>query len=164
MHVWSDEVHESAGIRLKVCSKCKQEKPLTAFCASKRSKDGLAYWCRSCSNESSRPAQRRWAKDNPDKRLDAYLRRTYGINLNTYQQLLATQGGKCALCGSTEGSSRFGRLCVDHDHECCEGSRSCGKCVRGLLCTTCNKALRNVDYHSAALRYLAKYANKTVFE
>jgi hypothetical protein len=30
---------------------------------------------------------------------------------------------------------------VDHDHACCQKkNRSCGKCIRGLLCHTCNIA------------------------
>lgn len=27
---------------------------------------------------------------------------------------------------------------VDHDHDCCPGGWSCGRCVRGLICSECN--------------------------
>ncbi len=30
---------------------------------------------------------------------------------------------------------------VDHDHACCPGDRSCGACVRGIICHSCNSAL-----------------------
>jgi len=38
---------------VKVCSTCKQSKPLDAFCMNKSSKDGRFYQCRSCKSEYS---------------------------------------------------------------------------------------------------------------
>jgi len=35
----------------KVCTRCKQEKPVEMFCKHKRMKDGLNSWCKSCANE-----------------------------------------------------------------------------------------------------------------
>lgn len=43
----------------------------------------------------------------------------------------------CNACGSAGGKRG---LMVDHDHACCPGDRSCGKCVRGALCANCNSA------------------------
>lgn len=36
-------------------------------------------------------------------------------------------------------------LVVDHDHACCQGRRSCGRCVRGFVCQPCNYALGLID-------------------
>lgn len=39
----------------------------------------------------------------------------------------------CGICGAAtmkNGNS----LHVDHDHACCPGERSCGACIRGVLC------------------------------
>jgi hypothetical protein len=60
----------------------------------------------------------------------------YRITVAQYDALLASQHGKCAICKAVNASGRD--LAVDHDHACCPGARSCGKCVRSLLCSRCN--------------------------
>jgi hypothetical protein len=67
------------------------------------------------------------------------LIRRYHITYEQYNVLLEKQGGVCAVCGKPESTQR--QLCVDHDHDCCPGDTSCGKCVRGLLCSKCNRGL-----------------------
>jgi len=65
-----------------------------------------------------------------DKKRDAELRRTYGLTLEDYRALRASQGGVCAICG---GPPTKGDFCVDHCHA--TGA------VRGLLCGLCNHGL-----------------------
>lgn len=42
------------------------------------------------------------------------------------------------------GCSRYPEY-VDHDHKCCSGDKSCGKCVRGILCPGCNTGMHYYD-------------------
>lgn len=80
----------------------------------------------------------------------------YGITLDRYNEMLIDQGGVCALCGGVNKGGRA--LSVDHDHDCCRGPRSCGRCVRALLCGNCNLGLGHfhddVDLMSQAIKYV----------
>lgn len=77
-----------------------------------------------------------------------------------YTTLLEEQDNRCAICHTpVEQASKDGRrLSIDHDHSCCPGHRSCGNCIRGLLCTSCNAGLGHFKDNPAillsALRYL----------
>ncbi len=61
--------------------------------------------------------------------------RKYGMTSQDYVKMLDRQGGLCLGCGGPAGEQR---LVVDHDHSCCPGQRTCGKCVRGLMHLECN--------------------------
>lgn len=77
--------------------------------------------------------------------------RTYSLSADTLIDMLSRP---CALCGSFESPS------IDHDHSCCDGAKSCGKCVRGTLCHKCNRGLGQFnddqDLLKKALDYLKK--------
>lgn len=68
-----------------------------------------------------------------------YVQKTYSIDAALYRAIIEAQGGKCAICQRANGTAR--RLAVDHDHSCCDGPTSCGKCVRSILCSPCNRML-----------------------
>lgn len=62
------------------------------------------------------------------------------------------------------GCSNTENLFIDHDHSCCEVGRnsstnqvSCGECVRGLLCATCNTALGMLQENPQRIRGLLGY-------
>lgn len=62
-----------------------------------------------------------------------------GLSVEEYNKLLNKQNGVCAICSKPPESNR--RFSVDHNHKCCPGKKSCGKCIRGLLCDNCNHML-----------------------
>lgn len=63
----------------------------------------------------------------------------------------------CELCGATD------KLVVDHDHSCCPGAYTCGKCFRGWLCHGCNTGLGklgdSVESLEKAIQYLLQRKN-----
>lgn len=61
------------------------------------------------------------------------LQRQYGITLEAYEALLASQGGKCAFCRTPADEAPRGQLFVDHCHD--------SGAVRWLLCHQCNVGL-----------------------
>ena len=76
---------------------------------------------------------------NPDKRLKYSLKR-FNITVEQYNRILLSQNSNCGICGINQSVLKQ-RLSVDHDHNCCTGALSCGKCIRGLLCRDCNLML-----------------------
>ena len=84
--------------------------------------------------------------------------RRYNISIEDYDKLLKKQDGKCKICGQPEKIRKY--LSVDHDHKCCDNHKSCGKCIRGLLCLRCNKMLGmaydNIEILKSSIRYLEK--------
>ncbi len=81
-----------------------------------------------------------------------HLRRTYGITLEQYQELLEKQDYKCAVCEKKQTSLKY-NLHVDHDHGTGE--------IRGLLCFRCNNQVigRITDpwLFEQAFKYLRNY-------
>ena len=68
---------------------------------------------------------------DPDAARRGRLRRTYDITPEEYDEILARQGGRCAICRKKPGAVAFA---VDHDHRTNK--------VRGLLCPVrCNHDL-----------------------
>jgi len=106
----------------------------------------------------------RWRSKYPEKQRviqrRSAMKLKYGITPEQYDALLAAQAGGCGVCGTKEPTWRGqqANFRIDHDHGCCPGEKTCGKCIRGLLCGNCNTMLGmakdNPDTLRRALIYL----------
>lgn len=126
----------------KRCTACGLWKSEEAF-GKGGSADGFASRCLPCSNDASRI-------------------RKFGITRAQYDAMLDAQGGVCWLC---KEAPDFGResLNVDHDHACCSDNyKTCGKCVRGLICGACNLGLGLFGHDPQRLEAARKYLTEGV--
>lgn len=136
----------------------------------KANKDGLYSRCKTCNaakgekfragrnKEEFNAYMREWNKSHPEIVKSNVLKKIYQITLEQYNLMLISQNGTCAMC--PRPPKKGGYLNVDHRHSCCPTRKSCGKCVRGLLCDGCNRALHVLETPellAKANAYLAKY-------
>ncbi|MGW7080492.1 endonuclease domain-containing protein [Streptomyces sp. NPDC054866] len=99
------------------CLECGKSKPTSEY-STGRQKDALRPYCKPCNAERVRLSH-------------------YNVTKTFIVQLWKYQGERCAICGSIEAGKKRAPD-IDHDHACCRGGRSCGTCVRGLICSNCN--------------------------
>jgi hypothetical protein len=126
----------------KQCSLCQETKPIEDFYKHHGR-------CKKCYLSLLKE------KRIPGARYAQWLK-PYGLTPESFDELLKSQGGVCAICGSSDhgGAARTTRFCVDHCHQT-------GK-TRGLLCHKCNRGigLLNDDISNLqnAILYLQKHA------
>jgi Recombination endonuclease VII len=94
--------------------------------------------------EYSRTHPRRESKESRKKSNRKYRISSYGLTQEQFDLILAAQNHACAMCREPFEDGQL--VHVDHDHACCQRkNRSCGKCIRGFLCHTCNIALGHIE-------------------
>lgn len=160
---------------LQTCRKCGEEKQISEFRKGERGKPTKV--CKACANahlrewyEKNKEHARAYAREfqkQPERaerrrqynreryynltvrerNRDNYLRRTFGIGLDEYNEMLAAQDNRCAICRTTCKSGR--QLAVDHCHA--TGT------IRGLLCMNCNRILGWADEDADRLMAAAAY-------
>ena len=106
--------------------------------------------------EYSRAHPHRESKESRKKSNRKYRISSYGLTQEQFDRLLDAQQYACGMCHEPFEDGQL--IHVDHDHACCkEKNRSCGQCVRGLLCHICNIALGHIERRYAMARaYLDK--------
>lgn len=122
---------------MKTCSKCKVAKTTDNF-AKGKGKDGLHSWCRLCVSLNRTETYRK----NPESRRKHQMYSRYRLRPEDIENLIEIQGGNCPLCTKPLGDD----MVVDHDHNCCKTTPTCGKCVRGIVHAQCNKMLGWYEY------------------
>jgi hypothetical protein len=115
--------------------------------------------CRVCRAK----AVRNWNKNNPEKVKALHLKFKFKIIPEKFAAKLEKQNNACDICHLEFSSENL--PCMDHNRKCCSGDRSCGECLRSLLCSRCNAGigslLDSTIILESAIQYLKKWEKKT---
>ena len=176
----------------KQCTKCKNFKIFSDFHKYAKSPDGYKHFCKTCvkeydliENDKTRVMPRKnqgelihcryceqylpksyfWSKNTYCKTCQPLIGhlsnlKKYGLTRDDYVDMEKSQNGVCKICGKAEKHKK--RLSIDHDHSCCPGYGSCGKCIRGLLCSNCNRLLGQVNDDTKMLQNMIEYLNGNI--
>ena len=157
----------------KRCTICQQDKPLDAF-------RSIGRQCKACLAEKEQArrndpeyVERKRAEQRIiyAEKMKTEAGRTaiwanmmwylYRLRVADYNALVDAQGGGCATCGRTPTEQDGKRLAIDHDHSCCPGKKTCGRCVRGVLCDRCNTVAGHVEDDVVLMHSIVTYLEKT---
>lgn len=94
------------------------------------------------------PHARKYQTICKDCQRDKNRQRKYGLSSDLFEEMVLSQGGRCAIC------SEESVLVVDHSHVE-DGS------VRGLLCSSCNKGIGFLQDSPELLRFAARYLSES---
>jgi hypothetical protein len=127
---------------MKRCPCCGETKPFDQFPKNRRTKDGLATYCKPCHNAKGQATRKRLYGGSRHYHLLA----RYGIGADEVSELIAGQGGVCAICGRPDPEH------VDHDHAT--------GVIRGILCFNCNGGLGQFGDDPLRLRAAIEYLER----
>lgn len=170
---------------MKQCTKCKQVKNIDDFAKNRSNASGIHSWCKKCMTDkvleyrggrvfepikkNKTHKQCRLCKETnvdvdsrkaycekcfSEKNHKRNIKLKFKITSDQYNDMLKNQGYVCAIC-KTSSESR--RLSVDHDHNCCPDTNTCGKCIRSLICHRCNLVLGQVNDDASILKSMIDY-------
>ena len=71
--------------------------------------------------------------------------KAHRLDTATAMRLITNE--RCELCDKPFSIGPNGRkhAVVDHNHGHCDGTKSCGYCVRGIICQRCNHVIASVE-------------------
>lgn len=128
------------------CGICETELPLANFDKSQDDGYRKVGRCRRCSSYAAQASN-------------------HGTTVERLLQMEHDQNGCCAICGKPE--TKPWRLSLDHDHAHCPGKKSCGECIRGLVCDAHNRMLGladdEIEVLESAINYLKAYEDRKTY-
>lgn len=148
--------HEPIIIRsIITCSCCKIELPRSNF-RFLGLITGQSKICKGCDNKKKRERYHRTKHTNVGDNhrracKNSRLKHNYGMNIEQFDEYMAAQDNKCAICNTTFSTEKiriFGPH-VDHDHATGD--------PRGILCGTCNRGIGLLGDDAGLLRKAADY-------
>lgn len=151
---------------LKHCTRCEQILPVSSFGAYTKygNKHYFNSACKTCVAREVREYRRAHPAEVSASKKKRRLKdrvNMYGITESRLAEMFASQNKSCAICGTTTPGGRHGGTwSIDHDHKCCASYKSCGRCVRGVLCFKCNHGLGSFKDNVSVLRKAADYLEK----
>jgi hypothetical protein len=133
------------------CTKCHRSQDVSEFYVVKgRRGDRIHPWCKECTRAYNRDYTKRNPEANRLRARRSRVKAKYGITWQERDQMIAEQGGKCAICQEPFTSTKTTH--IDH----CHGSKG----VRGILCWPCNIGLGNYRDNPDRLRAAADYLER----
>jgi len=171
-------VREKEPLIYKVCEECGENKLIEAFplipIMKRRKGEIYKSQCKECARNSDRRRKLRRQQILQQERetltieldfheraaialrerLEKYAKVTYGLQIDHYDEMLASQKGLCAICGGPPPAHT--RLVIDHSHQT--------GMVRGLLCNRCNVGLGFFRENQSSLANAIQYLQKSQWE
>ena len=137
-------------MKATVCNRCSVDLDETNWHPSAAKRRWLI--CKAC----ARVRLNEYYRKNPEVVHNRNRKSKYGLEFEDYTEMLEKQNFTCAICSRPERYKGKKNLAVDHCHK--TGA------VRGLLCSSCNKALGlledNLEFIRNAEEYLASHNAK----
>lgn len=152
---------------IKVCSKCKKEKPFSDFYKDKNRKDGFRSSCKLC----DKPRHQQYYKKHKDKwpvrnkkyyklhrkeRNQYYAAYAHGMTIAERESFIINKGNRCEVCNISREShfEIFNKdLCIDHCHKT--------NINKGVLCCMCNSAAGHLRDNPDLTYKLFEYLERT---
>lgn len=144
------EKYEPTSQRQQVCKDCRKARK------SERHREWYHEHIeerRAYARERQRIKRAQGIKPSYEATRNSVLKAKYGITLDDYRRIIEQQNNVCSICSCASDRT----LHVDHDHNCCAGRKSCGQCIRGLICSSCNQGLGLFQDNPGVLRAAALY-------
>ncbi len=128
---------------IKVCPRCKEEKPHSAYYSNKSRADGVQAYCILCCRAKAKVSGPKYYQKHREQIRASQLMSRRGVDMKDVPD-------ECQVCGRANGRGKG--VVVDHCHDTGQ--------VRGFLCGNCNVAIGMTDNDSNLLRKLADYLEK----